>query len=213
MKKLFACLLVLCMLLSGMTAFAAQDAPAADADMVIEHEAQGDVMPISETEEEIPAADGQETAEIEEAEETEKADEAETIVIDAEKLAKDVLVIDGKEVKIAKDMGAIVIEKDVIFVPVRVALEAVGYQVSWAEKEQMVMAANYETNAMFIMQLDNPLLFYLSAEGVEGKMEMEASPFKNENEWRTYVPINGLAKALGFKIGFDEETGIIELGK
>lgn len=224
MKKLLASLVVVCMLASGMTAFA-EDVPASDADMVIEHEAQGDVMPIAETGEEAPVAEGEEAEEVkteETAEEAEKAEteateetkeEAEPVAIDAEKMLKNVLVIDGKTIEIAEDMGAIAVVDAVIFVPVRVALEAMGYQVSWAEKEQMVMGANQTTGAMFIMQLDNPLLFFLSADGVEGKQVMEAAPFKNEAEWRTYVPLGGLAVALGLNVGFDADASVITLSK
>lgn len=227
MKKLFASMVVICMLASGMTAFAA-DEPAAAEDMIIEHEAQGEVMPIAEVGEDVPAADGDmvieheaqgevmpigETEESAPATETEEKAEAEPVEIDTEKMAKNLLLIDGNKIEIAEEMGALTVVDGVVFVPVRVALEAVGYQVSWAEKEQMVMGANQSTGAMFIMQLDNPLLFFLSAEGVEGKMTMEASPFKNEAEWRTYVPLSGLATALGLNVGFDEEASAITLSK
>ncbi len=199
MKKVFLSLLIVGIVALGMTAFAAEDVPAIDADMVIEHEAQGDVMPIAETGEEVPVAEGEEVAE--------------PVNIDVEKMAKNFIVIDGNKVEIAEGMGAINAKDGVVYIPVRVALEATGYQVSWAEKEQMVMGANQTTGAMFIMQVGNPLLFYFSTEGVEGKSVMEATPFINETEWRTYVPLGGLAEALGMKVGFDAETSAITLSK
>lgn len=220
MKKLFASLMVVCMLASGVTAFAA-DEPASAEDKLIEHEAQGDVMPISEVTEGEPAADAPASSEdnlIEHeaqgdvmpiAEDTEAVKEettenkAEEVVIDYAAIAKNAIVLDGKTVTFGEGMGALVEKEGVIFIPVRAALEAAGYQVSWADKEQMVMGANQSTGAMFIMQLDNTLLFYLSAEGKEGKLVMEAAPFKNEAEWRTYVPIKALAEALGYKVGVD----------
>ena len=244
MRKLFASLVVICMLASGMTAFAA-DEPASADDKIIEHEAQGEVMPIAETEAEVPAAEGEEavvegeavegetaedanteaeTTEGEEAkaetaedaektEATEEAEEAEKVEIDAESMAKNIMVINGEKLEIAEDMGAIAVKDGIIYIPVRAALEFLGYQVSWAEKEQMVMGANQTTGAMFIMQLDNPLLFYLTESKEEGKTIMEASPFKNEEEWRTYVPLGGLAKALGMKIAYDAEAALLSLSK
>jgi len=226
MKKLFASLVVICMLASGMTAFAA-DEPASADDKIIEHEAQGEVMPIAETEAEVPAADAPASAEdnvieheaqgevmpIAETEATEEAEEAEKVEIDAESMAKNIMVINGEKLEIAEDMGAIVAKDGIIYIPVRAALEFLGYQVSWAEKEQMVMGANQTTGAMFIMQLDNPLLFYLTESKEEGKTIMEASPFKNEEEWRTYVPLGGLAKALGMKIAYDAEAALLSLSK
>ncbi len=217
MKKVFAILLTVCMLISGIAVFAAEDVPASDADMVIEHEAQDDVMPISETTEEVPVADAEATEEAaaEEAEATETVEETEEVAIDYAAIAKDVIVIEGKKIAIAEDMGALAEKDGVIFIPVRVALEAAGYQVSWSEKEQMVMGANQATGAMFIMQVDNTLLFYLTADGQEGKLTMEAAPFKNEEEWRTYVPLKALASALGYKVGVDGEASdaVVALSK
>jgi len=228
MKKLFANLIVICMLASGMTAFAA-DEPASAEDRIIEHEAQGEVMPIAEVGEDVPAAEGDmiieheaqgevmpidETEENVPAAESEATEEAPEVVIDFAAIAKDAIVIEGEKVAIAGGMGTLIEKDGVIFVPVRVALEAAGYQVSWADKEQMVMGANQATGAMFIMQLDNTLLFYLTADGEEGKLTMEAAPFKNEEEWRTYVPLKAMAKALGYKVGVDEaETVIVTLSK
>ncbi len=219
--------MTVCMIMYGNIVFAEEDVPASEADMVIEHEAQGDVMPISETSEEIPAADAEATEETEETEAIEEtateeavaeeavAEEAEDVVIDYAAIAKDAIIIDGKEIAIAEDMGALAEKDGVIFIPVRVALEAAGYQVSWSEKEQMVMGANQATGAMFIMQVDNTLLFYLTAEGEEGKLTMEAAPFKNEEEWRTYVPLKALASALGYKVGVDGDASnaVVALSK
>ncbi len=214
MKKVFAILVTVCMLASGMVVFAAEDVPAAADDMIIEHEAQGDVMPISEVTEDIPVADAEATEEAEKVEDVEETEKVEEVVIDFAAIAKNTIMIEGKEVAFGDGMGALVEKDGVLFIPVRVALEAVGYQVSWAEKEQMVMGANQQNGAMFIMQLDNTLLFYLTAEGQEGKLTMEAAPFKNEEEWRTYVPIKALADALGYKVGIGgEASDVVALSK
>lgn len=239
MKKLFASVMVVCMLASGLTAFAADEA-VVDDDMLIVEEVQGDVMPIAEVEEDVPAADNaeatteeanEETATEETAEEVkdeaateeiaeeateEKAEEAEAaeeVVLDYEVIKKDAIVMDGNTVAIAGGLGRIEKKDGVIFVPIRAILEAAGYQVTWSDAEQMVMGANKETGAMFIIQLDNKLLFYLDADGTEGKTEMEAAPFKNEEEWRTYAPIKAMAQALGYKIGFDAETASVTFNK
>ena len=220
MKKLFASLVVVCMLASGMTAFAA-DVPASAEDKVIEHEAQGEVMPIAETEtENVPAAEGDMVIEHEaQGEVMPISEEAEAVteevVIDYAAIEKDAIIIDGKTVAIAGGMGRLVEKDGVIFIPVRVALEAAGYQVSWSEKEQMVMGANQQSGAMFIMQVDNTLLFYLTADAKEGKLTMEAAPFVNEEEWRTYVPVSALAEALGYKVGIVEDASgvVIALSK
>ncbi|MBQ7097279.1 MAG: copper amine oxidase N-terminal domain-containing protein [Clostridia bacterium] len=222
MKKLFASVMVVCMLASGMTAFAADEA-VLDDDMLIVEEIQGDVMPISETDEAVPAADAAEVTTEEATEEAAKetaeeateetAEEAEEVVLDYEVIKKDAVVIGGNTVAIAGGLGRIEQKDGVIFVPIRAILEAAGYQVTWSDAEQMVMGANQETGAMVIMQLGNNLLFFLDADGEEGKTEMEAAPFKNEEEWRTYAPIKAMAEALGYKIGFDAETANVTFNK
>lgn len=210
MKKLFAGLMAVCMLASGTIAFAADEA-VVDDDMLIIHEAQGDIMPISEDAEAVEVAE--ETEEVTGDTGEEEAEVVETVAVDTEAMVKNIFVLDGKNVELAEGMGSLVEKDGVVFVPARAALEAVGFQVSWAENEQMVMGANQETGAMFIMQIDNTLLFYLTAEGEEGKITMEAAPFKNEAEWRTYVPLSDFAKVLGFKVGFDTEAAIVTLSK
>lgn len=216
MKKLFASVMVVCMLASGMTAFAADEA-VLDDDMLIVEEIQGDVMPISETDEAVPAADADEvtTEATEDAAEavTEEAEAVEEVVLDYEVIKKDAVLMDGKVVAIAGGLGRIEQKEGVIFVPIRAILEAAGYQVTWSDAEQMVMGANQETGAMVIMQLGNNLLFYLNADGAEGKTEMEAAPFKNEEEWRTYAPIKAMAEALGYKLGFDAEAESVTFNK
>ncbi|MBE7023055.1 MAG: copper amine oxidase N-terminal domain-containing protein [Clostridia bacterium] len=220
------------MLASGTLVFAAEDV-VVDADMVIEHEAQGDVMPISEVETEEPAADAETTENAEATEDTEAVEEVEAteettaeeaekveeteetaeVVIDTAAMVKNAFVLDGAKIELAEGMGTLIEKDGVVFVPARAALEAAGYQVSWSDAEQMVMGANQTTGAMFIMQLGNTLLFYLDTEGVEGKITMEAAPFKNEVEWRTYVPLSDFAKVLGYKVGFDAENATINLSK
>lgn len=226
MKKLFASVMVVCMLASGMTAFAADEA-VVDDDMLIVEEVQGDVMPISEEQLDVPAADEEKAEDEEATEETaeevtaetatedaaEEVEEVEDVVLDYEVIKKDAIVIDGNAVAIAGGLGRIEQQDGVIFVPIRAILEAAGYQVTWSDAEQMVMGANKETGAMFILQLGNTLLFYLDADGTEGKTEMEAAPFKNEEEWRTYAPIKAMAQALGYKIGFDAETSNVTFNK
>ena len=187
----------------------AEDATAeeAEATEATEEKTEETTEAVEATEEKAEEA---ETAEATE----EKAEEAaEAVVIDYEVIAKDAVVIGETKVEFAEGLGKLVQKDGVIFVPVRAMLEAAGYQVSWSDKEQMVMGANQENGAMFIMQLDNTLLFYLSAEGQEGKITMEAAPYKNEEEWRTYVPLNAFAEALGYKIGVNAETSSVTLSK
>ncbi len=133
-------------------------------------------------------------------------------VIDVEKMATDSIVIDGAKLDIAPVMGKMVEKDGVVFVPVRVVLETMGYQVSWTDAEKMVMAVNPLTGAILVMQVDNALLF--STQGQEeGKITMEAPSFLNLDECRTYVPVNALAQAIGYNVGFDAEINSVTLSK
>ena len=133
-------------------------------------------------------------------------------VIDAEKMVTDSMMIDGTKLVIAPVMGKMVEKDGVVFAPVRVVLEAMGYQVSWTDAEKMVMAVNPLTGAILVMQVDNDLLF--STQGQEeGKITMEAPGFLNLDECRTYVPVNALAQAIGYKVGFDADINTVTLSK
>ena len=136
------------------------------------------------------------------------ADEA----VDTEKMVSDAIVIDGTKLEIAEAMGKMVVKDGVVFVPVRVVLESLGYQVSWTDKEQMVMAVNASNGGMIILQVDNALLFYTEGQ-TEDKLTMESAAFLNLDECRTYIPVNALAEALGYKVGFDTEINTVTLSK
>lgn len=174
MKKLFTGIIAACMLISGVTVFAAEEAAAEDVMLIM-----------------APA---------------------EEAVIDTEKMAADVIVIDGSKLEIEKAMGKMVVKDGVVFAPVRVVLEALGYQVSWADAEQTVMGVNASNNTMIIMQVDNTLLFYTGGQA-DGKLTMEAAIFLNLEEGRTYIPVKALAEALEYKVGFDTEINAVTLSK
>ena len=210
MKKLFVIAMVVGMLASGMTAFAADEA-VVDDDMLIVEDVQGDVMPIAETEEEVAAEEAATDETV--AEEVTEEVATEVVAFDMAAMEKKFVMVDGNKVEFAEGMGALEEKDSVVFVPARAILEAFGFQVTWSEKEQMVMGANKETGAMIIMQLDNTLLFYMSADGVEGKLEMRGVPYKNEAEWRTYIPVEDVAAALGYRVCYDAGEMVISLGK
>lgn len=197
MKKILAIMLTVCMLVSGMAVFAVEGEAVAEEEVVL----------IS-----APAEDGAaEAAKGEEAKEEDEASE-EAVEINFETVEKHAILIDGEKIAIVGGMGTIVQENGVVFVPVRALLEAVGYQVSWASKERMVMGANAMSGAMFIIQLDNALLFFTDGK-TDGKLTMEAAPFMNCEEYRTYVPLNDAAEALGYKVSYDAEANAIALSK
>jgi hypothetical protein len=133
-------------------------------------------------------------------------------VIDAEKMVTDSIIIDGDKLDIAPVMGKMVEKDGVIFAPVRVVLETMGYQVSWTDAEKMVMAVNPLNGTILVMQVDNALLF-TTQEQEEGKITMEAPSFLNLDECRTYAPVNALAQALGYNVGFDAEINTVTLSK
>ncbi len=252
MKKVFAIIVAVCVVLSVLTVFAAEDvaeeevmlisAPAeeteaeetteeaentADAEATEDAEVEEAVTEEEKTEEtaEEEKADDEKTADEEatedaEAVETTGENEApvdevateEAVEIDVEKMSTKALFVNGEKFDFAEGYGEMLVKDGVIFVPVRAILEAAGYQVSWAENEKMVMGANPVNGAMFVMQLNNVLLFYTDGTA-DGKLTMEDEPFMNSAEWRTYAPLKGVAEAIGFKIGYDKDAALITLGK
>lgn len=122
------------------------------------------------------------------------------------------ILINGEKATIQEGMGSIV-EKDWrTFVPVRFALEYFGYQVSWVEKDRMVFGVN-ENGSMFVMQVGSNFLFFKDKDNNEKKVEMDVSPFLNNEEGRTYIPLRFLADVLGYQVGYDEATSTVTLDK
>ena len=183
MKKIFAIMLMICIMISTMTVFAA------DGESIQEEE----IILISAP------------VEVE-------AEKEETVEFDFETVEKHAIMISGKKVDIVNTMGTIVEKNGVVFVPVRALLEAVGYQVNWVSNERVVMGVNAMTGAMFIMQLENTALFFTNGK-TDGKIVLEAEPFMNNQEFRTYVPLNGAAEVLEYKVSYDAEANMISLSK
>jgi len=121
------------------------------------------------------------------------------------------VIIDGNTVEIAEGLGSVTEVEGVVFIPVRFILEHFGYQVEWADKEQLVMAAD-SLGAMAVLQVDNSLLFFTGADG-EGKISMEKAMFLNNEQGRNYIPASAVAQLFGYKLSLDEETDTIMFTK
>lgn len=123
------------------------------------------------------------------------------------------IIIDGKKATIAEGMGSIV-EKDWrTFVPVRFLLEYFGFNVNWEDETQTVLG-RHENGESFMMQVGNKNLFYFDANGNKKDLApMDTTPFLNEKEGRTYVPLRFLAEAMGYKVDWDDKTDTAILTK
>ena len=123
------------------------------------------------------------------------------------------IIINGEKATIAEGMGSIV-EKDWrTFVPVRFLLEHFGFNVNWEDETQTVLGRHLNGES-FMMQVGNKNLFYCDANGNKKDLEpMDTTPFLNEKEGRTYIPLRFIAEAMGYKVDWDSATDTAILTK
>lgn len=122
------------------------------------------------------------------------------------------IIIDGKKAEISEEMGSVVLKDDRTFVPVRFVLENFGYDVSWSSEDKLVLGRN-KAGDVFVMQVGSPLLIFKGADGTDKNEKMDVTPFLNETEGRTYIPIRFLAETLGYKVGYNDADKTVTLDK
>ncbi len=123
------------------------------------------------------------------------------------------IIIDGEKATIAAGMGSIVNKDSRTFVPVRFLMEYFGFNVTWEDETQTVLG-RHENGESFMMQIDNPILFYFDANGNKKDLKpMDVEPYLNNSENRTYVPLRFLAEAMGYTVGWDSATETVTLTK
>ena len=123
-----------------------------------------------------------------------------------------IILINGIEAPIAPGMGTVKNIYSRTFVPVRFVLEYFGFNVTWDDKDQVVMGRNNEGD-MFLMQVSNPVLAVKHHDGGYENIQMDVTPILLSEDARTYIPVRFLAQAIGYKVGYDEITGTVMLDK
>lgn len=119
------------------------------------------------------------------------------------------ITLNGNLVEIPADMGSVVMIGDRNFVPVRFVLEQFKYAVSWYEDDQtIIFAGPGNENNIFLMQIGNEKLIK-QLNGEITTYTMDVTPFLNEEENRSYVPVRALAEAMGYIVDWDDATQTI----
>lgn len=122
------------------------------------------------------------------------------------------IIIDGETAEIPTDMGSIKEADERTFVPIRFVMEYLGCDVNFidADKSAVITSAD----CTYIVQEGNNKLFVIPDNASEAEpVIMDTSAFIDEAEGRTYVPIRFLAEAIGYNVGWDEETQTVTLNK
>ncbi len=123
--------------------------------------------------------------------------------------AESSITLDGNLVEIPADMGSVVMIGERNFVPVRFVLEQFKYAVSWYEDDQtIIFAGPGNENNIFLMQIGNEKLIK-QLNGEITTYTMDVTPFLNEEENRSYVPVRALAEAMGYTVDWDDATQTI----
>ena len=124
--------------------------------------------------------------------------------------AAESIIINGQEAVIPSDMGSIKEMDDRTFVPVRFVMENLGCNVEYLEEDRTAVISSIACT--YIIQEGNNTLFVLPDQYTETQnIVMDTAAFIDEAESRMYVPIRFLAEAIGYDVGWNEETQTVTL--
>ena len=122
------------------------------------------------------------------------------------------IIINGEPAAITEGMGSVVEKQDRTFVPVRFVLEYLEYDVVWNEEDQTIFCRNVAGDIV-VMQIGNPLLIFKGADGSSKTINMDVTPFLNNSEGRSYIPLRFIAEIIGYTVGWDGATSTVSLEK
>ena len=122
------------------------------------------------------------------------------------------ILINGEKAVIGEGMGSVVEKQFRTFVPVRFVLEYFDYDVTWSDEDQLVLGRNVAGD-IFVMQVGSPLLIFKGVDGSSKTINMDVTPFLNNEENRTYIPLRFIAEVLEYEVGWDEATDTVTLDK
>ena len=81
-------------------------------------------------------------------------------------------------------------------------------------QKKRISAVITSSDCTYIVQEGNRKLFVIPDNATDASpVEMDTAAFIDEAEGRTYIPIRFLAEAIGYTVGWDEETQTVTLNK
>ncbi len=126
--------------------------------------------------------------------------------------AAETIIINGEAASIPAEMGSIKEMDDRTFVPIRFVMEHLGCSVNYIDAEKSAVITS--SDCTYIVQEGNRKLFVIPDNATDASpVEMDTAAFIDEAEGRTYIPIRFLAEAIGYTVGWDEETQTVTLNK
>lgn len=130
--------------------------------------------------------------------------------------AAESIVINGTSVDIPADMGSIKEISDRTFVPVRFVSEYLGCNVSYNsikvnDQLQEAITITDSANTSYLMLSGDNILYVLGTSENSRRITMDVNVFIDNTEDRAYIPVRFLADALGYDVGWDEETQTVSL--
>jgi len=124
--------------------------------------------------------------------------------------AANVIKINGEAAEIPEGMGQIREKDDRTFVPMRFISEFLDNDVWFMDEEKSALVNS--ADKVILAQDGNPVLFVTTKATSETyNTQMDTAAFIDATEGRMYLPIRFLAEALGYTVGWDEETQTVTL--
>ncbi len=130
--------------------------------------------------------------------------------------AAETIKINGTVTNIPPEMGSIKEKDDRTFVPVRFILENLGCTVDYVEDTKTAVISSISST--YLIQEGNSILYVLPNQYTETQnIQMDTSAFiettvlDGQEYGRMYIPIRFLAEAIGYTVGWEEETQTVTL--
>ncbi len=135
--------------------------------------------------------------------------------------AANMIVINGVPATIPQEMGSIKEIDNRNFVPIRFTSENLGFAVKYGNStvngvvQESVTITAPDGTSYFMLNNDN--ILYVLDSPLSGKstppIVMDVKTFIDSAEDRMYIPIRFFAQAVGYTVGWDEETQTVSLSK
>lgn len=122
------------------------------------------------------------------------------------------IIINGTSVEIPQDMGKVCEKDGRTFVPVRFVTQYLGCIVNYSEQNSSASITDKETDTSYFLSAGSNILIKTSMDNSQ-IIKMDTEAFINPDEGRMYIPIRFLAEAMGYNVGWDEETQTVTLNK
>lgn len=124
------------------------------------------------------------------------------------------IILNGELCDIPEGYGRIFVQNDRTYVPVRFVTEQLGCAVTWDESDKLVVISTGDMSDFYMLQSGSKYMLHQKiGMPASPRIEMDVETYYDEAECRNYIPVRFLAEAMGYTVGWEQETGTVSLTK